>query len=300
MREALSRRSGRPVDAESRIWSTAVGQGEQRTCPAQAHVLGRLGLAGAGGAGGRAAEAHAERLREGDVAAVGERRDDEALLDAEVLVAVVELDVGDGDLGDLLVVAPVEARLLRPLEVVRVLDLLLDDLVEDVALVHVDGDLVLVRPLAVPHQLVRLEVHRDEVVEPLLALRRRARLLRLAAVEGVRQVDRHLIWMPMSATCVYWYVNSSSAIACSRRPRRTTPHRLLHVQQQLASQSSMLPTISTAARFHLPPLSSKSVVILRRSQGRIRSARRPRRRSADARMAARSHRDFKQVRVATK
>ena len=85
-----------------------------------AHVLGRLGLARAGGAGGRAAEEHAERLRERDVAAVGERRDHEPLLDAEVLVAVVEVDVGDGDLGDVEVVAPVEARLLLPLEVLGV------------------------------------------------------------------------------------------------------------------------------------------------------------------------------------
>ena len=41
-----------------------------------------------GGAGGRAAEAEAERLRERDVAAVGERRDHEAAAVADVLVRV--------------------------------------------------------------------------------------------------------------------------------------------------------------------------------------------------------------------
>ena len=47
-----------------------------------AQVLHRLRLARAGGAGGRAAEVHAQRLGQRDVAAVGERRDDQALLDA--------------------------------------------------------------------------------------------------------------------------------------------------------------------------------------------------------------------------
>ena len=59
--------------------------------------LSRLGLARARGAGGRAAEHKAHRLREGDVAAVGERGDDEAARVAHVLVAVDELGVGDVD-----------------------------------------------------------------------------------------------------------------------------------------------------------------------------------------------------------
>ena len=45
---------------------------------------------GARGAGGRAAEAVVQRLRARHVAAVGERRDDEAAVEALVLVAVVE------------------------------------------------------------------------------------------------------------------------------------------------------------------------------------------------------------------
>ena len=61
------------------------------------HVFGRLRLARARRAGWRAAEAETEGLREGDVATIGERRDDEALFDTEVLVAVVEVDVGDVD-----------------------------------------------------------------------------------------------------------------------------------------------------------------------------------------------------------
>ena len=161
-----------------------------------AHVLGRLGLAGASGAGGRTAEAKAERLREGDVAAVGERRDDKALLDAEVLVAVVKIDVGDVHLGDVEVVAPVEARLLRPLKVLDVLDLLLHHLLEDVARVHVDEDHrlnLLARPLAKGGELlVGLQVDGDEVVEALLVLLVglvHHPLLRLGAIERVLTVE---------------------------------------------------------------------------------------------------------------
>ena len=115
----------------------------------RAEVLDRLRLARARGPRGRAAEAHVQGLGERDVAAVRERRDDEALLGAEVLVLVREVRVGDGDDARAVVrrlvgavVAPVEPRLLRPLEVVGVLDLLALEAVEhllgDVLLVHVD------------------------------------------------------------------------------------------------------------------------------------------------------------------
>ena len=114
-----------------------------------AHVLGRLRLARAGGPGRRAAEVHVERLRERDVAAVRERRHDEALLAAEVLELVVEDHVRDLDVADAVLVEevlalghPVEARLLEPLEVVEARDLLvaveLVDVVDHVARVHVD------------------------------------------------------------------------------------------------------------------------------------------------------------------
>ena len=120
-----------------------------------AEVLGRLGLARPGGAGGGAAEAHVEGLGERDVADVGEGRDDEALLDPEVLVGVLELGVGDGDDSRVLLGAPVEARLLEPLEVGRVADALLDQLVRDVALVDVDGDDRLEVGALVARQLAR-------------------------------------------------------------------------------------------------------------------------------------------------
>ncbi len=53
-------------------------------------VLGGLRLARAGGPGGRAAQAVGERRGERHVAAVRERRDDQAAVEAHVLVAVLE------------------------------------------------------------------------------------------------------------------------------------------------------------------------------------------------------------------
>jgi hypothetical protein len=54
-------------------------------------VLGGLRLAGAGGALGRAAQVQLEGAHERAVAAVGERRDDEAARVAQVLVRVLQL-----------------------------------------------------------------------------------------------------------------------------------------------------------------------------------------------------------------
>ena len=156
------------------------------------HVLDGLRLARAGGAGGRAAEEHAERLRERDVAAVGERRDDEPVLDAEVLARVLEAHVGHGDLALVEVGAVVEARLLLPLEVLGVLDAPLDDVLPHVALVDVDEDHrldLLARPLTEGAQLqVGAQVDADEVVEALVVLLvgdLHDALLRLGAVECV-------------------------------------------------------------------------------------------------------------------
>ena len=69
--------------------------------------------------GGRVAEVHAERVRERDIADVRERRNDEALLDARIFVRVHEVDVADADDDVVAVLAPVDARLLEPLEVSR-------------------------------------------------------------------------------------------------------------------------------------------------------------------------------------
>ncbi len=53
-------------------------------------ILDRLGLARAGGSGGRATQVELERAHERHVAAVRQRRDDEAQRVAQVLVAVGE------------------------------------------------------------------------------------------------------------------------------------------------------------------------------------------------------------------
>ena len=98
-------------------------------------------LPGARGAGGRAAEAVVERLRARHVAAVGERRDDEAAVEALVLVAVVELAraLAD-DVIVVLVAVPVEAQLRLPRELALVEHRVAHELVDDVARVHVDDD----------------------------------------------------------------------------------------------------------------------------------------------------------------
>ena len=58
-------------------------------------------------------------MRERDIADVRERRNDEALLDARIFVRVHEVDVADADDDVVAVLAPVDARLLEPLEVSR-------------------------------------------------------------------------------------------------------------------------------------------------------------------------------------
>ena len=220
-----------------------------------AHVLGRLGLAGARGAGGRATEAHAERLAQRNVAAVGERRDHEALLDAEVLVAVVKVDVGDGDQRDVLVVLEVEARLLLPLKVVGILDLGLDHVGKHVALVHVDQDHRLdlgARPLAMLQEvLVGQQVERDQVVQPLLVLLvggvhdplDRLRLVeRVLAVEGPLELDadqRHLRLVLVRK------VGQRHLLAVGRGGAHLRVHGALHRLEQLVQ-----PLLDVAHRVH--------------------------------------------------
>ena len=78
---------------------------------------------GAGGPCRRPPQKHAQRLGERDVANVSQWRDHQPLLDAQVLVTVGKADVGDGDGHLALLLAPVAATLLEPLEITRIPDL---------------------------------------------------------------------------------------------------------------------------------------------------------------------------------
>ena len=111
-----------------------------RLAELRAQVLGRLGLPGARGAGGGGAEREPAGLRGRDVDAVREGRDDEAGAVAEVLVPVGEHGVADLDAAVVDVGVPVGAELAAPLEARDVGLAGLDDAVDDVARVRVDGD----------------------------------------------------------------------------------------------------------------------------------------------------------------
>ena len=107
---------------------------------ASTEILGRLGLACTRRARGRAAQTEAERLRERDVAAVGEAGDHEAAWVAHVLVRVLELGVRDVDHAVALLLVPAELELRLPRKVARGLDALRNVLEHDVARMHLDGD----------------------------------------------------------------------------------------------------------------------------------------------------------------
>ncbi len=107
----------------------------------------------------------------------------------------MEVDVGDRDLGGVVVKVPIEACLLLPLEVLDVFHAEPFDVDEDVALVHIDDDHrldLLARPLAkVAELLVRAHVDGDEVGEALLVLLVGGlddALLSLGAIERVLRV----------------------------------------------------------------------------------------------------------------
>ena len=110
----------------------------------EAHGLGQvldgLGLAGAGRTGGRAAQVHGQALRDGQVDAIGEGRDDEASVEAHVLVAVAELARALADHELVGLAHPVEAQLRLPLEFARVQHRVAHKAVDDVARVHVDDE----------------------------------------------------------------------------------------------------------------------------------------------------------------
>jgi len=62
-------------------------------------------------------------LRQCDVAHICQGCDDQAFFDSQVLIAVLKVDITDGDDGGVLVITPVETHLLQPLEVGWVSDL---------------------------------------------------------------------------------------------------------------------------------------------------------------------------------
>ena len=119
-------------------------------------ILRRLRLSRPRGTRGGAAEEHPERLRQRDVADVRQRRDHEAFLHAEVLVRVLEIHVADRDDHRVLLFGPVEPALFHPLEIRRVSDALLDEILRGVSLVHVHGDARLeVLPVVLPERRPR-------------------------------------------------------------------------------------------------------------------------------------------------
>mmetsp|Transcript_20779 Transcript_20779/g.35679 ORF Transcript_20779/g.35679 Transcript_20779/m.35679 type:complete len:2651 (-) Transcript_20779:3350-11302(-) len=79
-------------------------------------ILRGLRLAGPGGACGGASQIHGQGLRQRDVASVGQGRHHQPLLDPQVLVAVLGVGVGDAGHGRVLLLLPVEPRLLLPVE----------------------------------------------------------------------------------------------------------------------------------------------------------------------------------------
>lgn len=94
---------------------------------------------------GRSSQTGLQRLRHGQVAAVGQRRLHQLVLHTQVLEAVVELGVGHLN-GELLedvglLGVEVEAHLAEPLEGLGVIDLVLDQSSAHVSLVHQLRDL---------------------------------------------------------------------------------------------------------------------------------------------------------------
>ena len=79
-------------------------------------VLRRFSLSGSGRPSWCAAHGQVERLREGDVAPVGEGRDDESWSVAEVFVRVTELRVTDVCEAILLFLVPAMTQLTQPRE----------------------------------------------------------------------------------------------------------------------------------------------------------------------------------------
>mmetsp|Transcript_13743 Transcript_13743/g.31845 ORF Transcript_13743/g.31845 Transcript_13743/m.31845 type:complete len:1547 (-) Transcript_13743:4516-9156(-) len=200
-------------------------------------ILDGLGLASTGRAGGVATEEDSERLRKRDVASVGQRRDTQALLTTEVLVAVLEVDVGNGHNAVVEVAAPVETALLLPLEIGGVLDLVLHDSVEDIALVHLDRDQGLDVGALQRRQL--LGCHHHEVRQHLRDLLVRIshdELVRLGLGQGVLGVagplELHAEQADLRRVLLH-EVLQPDALAVHRHVAAHVLHRLLHLDHEL-------------------------------------------------------------------
>ena len=134
-------------------------------------VFCRLRLARPGWTSGRPAQLQVQRPGEGHVAPVRHGGHDEAGLGAEVLVAINERRVHlleDHVVGALL---PVLAELHLPIEVGDGVRLLVDQDLDDVAAVHVDGDkrpgdLALQLIQVLPHDLRQVSQHADVLLIP--------------------------------------------------------------------------------------------------------------------------------------
>eukprot|EP00959_Pyramimonas_sp_CCMP1952_P376509 7886336-Pyramimonas_sp.AAC.1 len=105
-----------------------------------AQVLRRLRLARPRRARRGAPQLEVQRPRQGHVASVRHRGHHQAGLRAEILVRVVEQRVGLAHHAQVLLVVPVVPQLHLPAEVDLLLHLVLLQVVDNVARVHVDGD----------------------------------------------------------------------------------------------------------------------------------------------------------------
>eukprot|EP00966_Prymnesium_polylepis_P002065 47252-Prymnesium_polylepis.1 len=200
-------------------------------CRREAH-LDRLGLARAGGALGRAAEHEVDGAHQRAVAAVGERRDDEARRVAEVLHVERQLGVQHVHVHRLVLLGPVVAQLREPLEVDRRYDAALAHLHRHVALVHIDrheraGDRAVERAhrVGAQHDHDRVQL----LVELQLVLRERCRRrlarkarLDLARPHHLRAGDRHLPGPPADP------VDALLAAVLEQRRRELGAQRLAH------------------------------------------------------------------------
>mmetsp|Transcript_31209 Transcript_31209/g.79124 ORF Transcript_31209/g.79124 Transcript_31209/m.79124 type:complete len:1071 (+) Transcript_31209:5803-9015(+) len=137
-------------------------------CEHRAEVLGRLRLARPGGPRRGGAQAEGEGRGDGHVTTVSEGGDDEAAVEPHVLVPVHDASRALLDHAVVERLVPVEAQLALPGELADVHDGVADELVHDVARVHVDDDLGV---YLLAHQLLEVGAHLlDQVVDLALEL----------------------------------------------------------------------------------------------------------------------------------
>lgn len=108
------------------------------------HIFGSFGFTSTGGTSGSATESHTKSLSEGDVTSISKWRNNKTVSATKELVLVLEVDVSNGDGTSSLVVVgfriEVESSLFEPLEIERSFDVPLGELVEDIALMDVNGN----------------------------------------------------------------------------------------------------------------------------------------------------------------